>query len=306
MFRQLYIIVFLIMASFSAFAQNVGKAKFEKTVDYINCQITKVSLTDQVGQAHLKAFNDNVGNHNCDFESLVVFLKTRETGVMTKNLELSYFINSYKDKYEESLTNAELFAMLRADLLNEAPLQNFKIRHEKSFPKFETTINDYMVRMYELKETATEVIDDGNMGEIVMVDDGEKDGEIAEPEPVEPEKPSIIIEEEEAEPTVITPYVEKYSPFEFEEGNEVFAWSSWLFRFSLLFFSLAVLLFVLLPYYEKREKAKVKQPGGEVHPEALSLQVEIAIMENNNRLLKEKIREMHLDLNDYEDTFRSF
>jgi hypothetical protein len=68
---------------------------------------------------------------------------------------------------------------------------------------------------------------------------------------------------------------------------------------------LAVLLWVLLPYYEKREKAKVKQPGDEIHPMALSLEVEVSILENNNRILKEKMRKIHLDLDDYEDTFKS-
>lgn len=307
--RQLLLILFL-MSSTTAFSQNVEKVVFERAVDYINCQITKVSLEDQVGQAHLADYKKEVGSQNCEFENLVEFLKTRSTGVMIKNLELSFFINSYKEKYQEGLTNAELYTLLQTNLLKEAPIQNFKIKHEKSFPVFESGLNDYLVRLFKLNETVTETIEDG-MGDVVMVIEGEE---------YEPTKPNISNESEDVnlpekkpnEETVNTNddsrrYIQQndYSPFDFEESEEVFAWSSWLFRFSLLFVSLAILLYVLLPYYEKREKAKVKQPGGEVHPEALSLQAEIAIMENNNRILKQKIRTMHLDLNEYEDTFRS-
>lgn len=304
--KQLLIIIFII-SSVTAFSQNVERVVFERAVDYINCQITKVSLTDQIGQAHVPAFKEDVGNHNCGFETLVVFLKTRSTGVMTKNLELSFFINSYKEKYKEGATDAELYSILRTNLLNEAAILNFKAKHEKSFPAFENTVDEYLVRLFQLGETVTETIEDG-MGDVVMVVDGEE-YEPTNPTPQPLPQPETTTEERVPTP-VPTPnrnrYVqEDYSPFEFEENEEVFAWSSWLFRFSLLFASLAVLLYVLLPYYEKREKAKVKKPGGEVHPEALSLQAEISIIENNNRILKQKIKKMHLDLNEHEDTFRS-
>lgn len=137
-----------------------------------------------------------------------------------------------------------------------------------------------------------------------MVEEGEQN---VTPTPNTPNRPTVETTEIEENPTPSQNlYVDDYSPFDAEEGEEVFSWSSWLFRFSLLFASLAVLLWVLLPYYEKREKAKVKQPGDEIHPMALSLEVEISILENNNRMLKEKIRKMHLDLDEYEDTFKSF
>lgn len=287
--------------TWTAFSQTVEKVVFERGVDYINCQITKISLEDQTGQAHVPAYKEQIGNHNCNFEDLVVFLKTRSTGVMTKNLELSFFINSYKEKYDATLTNAELYSILKDDLFKESAIQNFKIRHETSFPNFESTVNDYLINLFSLKETVTETIED-DWGDIVMVEDGEE--ETTTPTTTTTTIPTTTVEEEK--PSIIQPRPErKYTPFDFDEDESIFSYSSWLFRFSLLFASLAVLLYVLLPYYEKREKAKVKKPGNEVHPQALSLEAEIAILENKNRILRQKIDKMHLDLNEYEDTFRS-
>jgi hypothetical protein len=293
-------VIILLFGVLDVFAQNVTQPLFERGVDYFNCQITKTSLADQAGQTHLADFKKEVGSHNCSFEKLVEFLKTRSTGVMTQNLELSFFIDSYKDKYNPKLSDAELFALIETGLINQAPVQNFKIKHEKSFSSFETNISDYLISLFSLNETSTETIEEG-MGEVVMVEEGEEEQSVIPSTTTE----TTIEEEETTLPRPTNPYIQDYSPFDFEEGEEVLSWSSWLFRFSLLFASLAILLWVLLPYYEKREKASVKQLGDEIHPMALSLEVEMSILENNNRILKEKIRTMHLDLDDYEDTFKS-
>lgn len=300
--RQLLIIIILLL-NLNVFGQTVQKVVFEKAVDYINCEITKVSLADQTGQAHLPAYNKEIGNHNRNFEDLVVFLKTRSTGVMTKNLELSFFINSYKEQYNPELTNEELYTILKTNLFKEPVIQSFKVKHETSFLDFENNVNDYLTNLLSLKETVTETIND-DWGEIVMVDDEEE--EITTTTTTTIPTPTTTTVREEKQPSIIQPRPErKFTPFDFEEGEGVLSWSSWLFRFSLLFASLAVLLYVLLPYYEKREKAKVKKVGNEVHPKALALEVEVAILENKNRILQQKIEKMHLDLNDYEDTFRS-
>ena len=296
--RQLLSLLFLLCIT-NVFAQMVDKVVFERGVDYINCQLTKISLTDQEGQAHLADFNQEIGNHNRNFEDLVVFLKTRPTGVMTKNLELAFFINSYKDKYDNKSTNEELYTTLRTDLLKEVPIQNFKIKHQSSFSGFEENVDEYLINLLKLQNTVTETIEDEYLDDIVMVEEGEEEPTTNNntKETTTEENPPIIIDEEPEQPEIM--------PFEFEEEDSIFSWSSWLFRFSLLFASLAVLLYVLLPYYEKREKAKVKKPGNEVHPQALSLEAEVAILENKNRILRQKIDKMHLDLNEYEDTFRS-
>lgn len=300
---RIVIVILLFFGSSAVFAQTVTEPLFERGVNYINCQITKVSLQDQVGQIHLADFKKEVGNHSCSFEKLVEFLKTRPTGVMTQNLELAFFINTYKEKYNAKLSDAEFYSLLTTDLLNEAPVQNFKLKHNNSFAAFEKNIDEYLFTLFSLNETTTETIEDG-MGEVVMVEETTQE---TTPTPSTPNRPSVETTETEEAPTPHQNlYVDDYSPFEVEEGEEIFSWSSWLFRFSLLFASLAVLLWVLLPYYEKREKAKVKQPGDEIHPMALSLEVEVSILENNNRILKEKIRKMHLDLDEYEDTFKSF
>ncbi|MFK7946760.1 MAG: hypothetical protein AB8G11_04155 [Saprospiraceae bacterium] len=300
--RQLLIVGILLM-TWTAFSQSVEKVVFERGVDYINCQITRISLEDQIGQAHVPAYKKQIGNHNCDFENLVVFLKTRSTGVMTKNLELSFFINSYKEKYDATLTNSELYSILKDDLFKESAIQNFKIRHETSFPNFESIVNDYLINLFSLKETVTETIDE-EWGDIVMVEDDEETSPTTNP--TTNPTTTIPTTPKEERPSIVEPRPErKFTPFDFEEDESIFSYSSWLFRFSLLFASLAVLLYVLLPYYEKREKAKVKKPGNEVHPKAMALEVEVAILENKNRMLRQKIDKMHLDLNDYEDTFRS-
>jgi hypothetical protein len=299
---RLGFVILLLFSVSNGFAQNVTDLLFQRGVDYINCQITKTSLADQIGQTHLEAYRKEV-EYNCRFEKLVEFLKTQETGVMTQNLELSFFINSYKEKYNPELSDVELFSILMTDLFKEAPIQNFKIKHAVSFLDFESDVNDYLITVFSLNKTTAETIEEG-MGEVVMVEEGEEEQE--EITPSIPSQPKSEIRKEN-QPMTPRPnrYVEEYSPFDFDEGEEVFSWSSWLFRFSLLFASLAVLLWVLLPYYEKREKAKVKKPGDEVHPMALSLEAEVSILENNNRILKEKIRKIHLDLDDYEDTFKS-
>lgn len=299
--RQLLIVGMLLMACV-AFSQSVERVIFERAVDYINCQITRVSLEDQIGQVHVPAYKKEIGNHNCNFENLVVFLKTRSTGVMTKNLELAFFINSYKERYDETLTNAAFYSILKDDLFKESTVQNFKIRHEKSFPDFENTINDYLINLFSLKETVTETINE-EWGDIVMVEDGETTSSTTTTPTT---TPKISPRQQENKPSIVELRPERnFSPFDFEEDESIFSYSSWLFRFSLLFASLAVLLYVLLPYYEKREKAKIKQSGNEVHPKALALEVEVAILENKNRILRQKIEKMHLDLDDYEDTFRS-
>lgn len=294
--RQLGITVLLFLVN-SLLAQSVERVVFERGIDYINCQLTKISLSEQSGQPHLSDYKKQVGNHNCSFENLVVFLKTRPSGVMTENLELAFFIDSYKDRYDNRLTNAELYSILKTDLFKEATLQNFKIKHETSFSDFEILINDYLIILFQLTETVTETIDD-EWGDVVMVEEGE------EPSTVNTNT-TVTEPQNENNPTVQNSTERDFTPFDFEEGDEIFSYSSWLFRFSLLFASLAVLLYVLLPYYEKREKAKVKKPGDEVHPQALALEAEIAILENKNRILRQEIERMHLDLDDYEDTFRS-
>lgn len=296
-------IILLFFGVSDVFAQNVTQPLFERGIDYFNCQITKVSLADQTGQTHLADFKKEVGNHSCSFEKLVEFLKTRSTGVMTQNLELSFFINAFKDKYDPKLSDTELYTLIETGLMNQAPVQNFKLKHTNSFPTFEANISDYLISLFSLNETSTETIADG-MGEVVMVEESEESQSVT-PNTTTTTTETSTIDDEAPLPRPTNPYVEDYSPFDFDEGEEVLSWSSWLFRFSLLFASLAVLLWVLLPYYEKREKAKVKQPGDEIHPMALSLEVEVSILENNNRILKEKIRKMHLDLDDYEDTFKS-
>jgi hypothetical protein len=298
---RIVLVILLLLGSLGIFAQNVTQPLFERGIDYFNCQIIKVSLASQVGQTHLADFKKEIGNYNCSFEKLVEFLKTRPTGVMTQDLELSFSIDSYKEKYNPELSDTELYTLITTNLINQASVQNFKTKHKNSFPAFETNINDYLISLFSLNKTTTETIEDG-MGEVVMVEEKE---EIVPPNTTNTRTETRVTAEETPQPNAPNLYVEDYSPFEFEMGEEVFSWSSWLFRFSLLFTSLAVLLWVLLPYYEKREKAKVKQPGDEIHPMALSLEVEVSILENNNRILKEKMRKIHLDLDDYEDTFKS-
>ena len=295
--RQLGIVVLLFIAN-SLLAQVVDRVVYERGVNYINCQFTKMSLSEQAGRPHLTAYNKEVGNHNCSFENMVVFLKTRPTGVMIENLELAYFIDSYKDKYDETLTNAELYSILKNELFKEAMLQNFRIKHEAVFADFELLINDYLINLFRLKETVTETIDD-NWGDIVMVEEG------SEPSNNNTNKTTDTVTQAEGSTEEPKSPRRIFTPFDFGEGEEIFSFSSWFFRFSLLFASLAVLLYVLLPYYEKIEKAKVKKKGDEVHPQALSLEAEIAILENKNRILRQEIEKMHLDLDDYEDTFRS-
>lgn len=295
--RQLGIIALLFVAN-SMLAQVVDRVVFERGVNYINCQLTKIALSEQAGKPHLTAYNKEVGNHNCSFENVVVFLKTRPTGVMIENLELAYFIDSYKDKYNETLTNAELYSILKNELFKEAMLQNFKIKHEAAFANFEILVNDYLINLFRLKETVTETIDD-NWGDIVMVEEGSEPSNNTNNKIVDTVTQDKGSTEEQTRPRRV------FTPFDFGEDEEIFSFSSWFFRFSLLFASLAVLLYVLLPYYEKREKAKVKKTGDEIHPQALSLAAEIAILENKNRILRQEIEKMHLDLDDYEDTFRS-
>lgn len=305
--RQLLIVGMLLM-SLMSFSQVVEKALFERAVDYINCQITEVSLTDQIGQAHLPAFKAAIKNKECSFEPLVVFLKTRPTGVMTQNLELSYFINSYKEKYNSELGNEALYTILKIELFQAAEIQNFKLKHPESFIDFENKINDYLINLLEIKQKVTETISKDDWGDIVMVEDEKTTSTTpTRTTSVTPTRTTPTVRtQEEQRPSLITPETKRnFSPFNYGDGVAVFSLSSWMFRISLLIASLAVLLYVLLPYYEKREKAKVKKPGNEVHPKALGLEAEVAILENKNRILRQKIEKMHLDLNDYEDTFRS-
>ena len=280
-------------------------------IDYIIYQITQTSLEDN-GETYLDDFKVVNQDRSYNFERLVEFLKTRETGVLTQNLELIYNINTYKDNYSESTSASEYYTLLTENLLREPYIQNFKLKHENSFPKFETNTDEYLTYLFELNETTTEVIEDG-MGDIVMgdtessnLDDNIDQTDTLPSREEKPYIPPVIVEEKPSIVQPETPIFDDYSPFKSEDGEPIFSLSSWLLRISLLCAAMAVLLYVLLPYYEKMEKSKVKKPGGEVHPTVLSLQAELKMVENNNRIMRENVRKLHLDLDDYEDTFKTY
>jgi len=308
---KIFLIGLISMTSLTLKAQEVAQSKYDKAINYIIYQITQTSLEDN-GVNHLADFKAINQDRSYSFERLVEFLKTRETGILTSNLELIFNINTYKEKYDNSKTASEYYTLLSEDLLQEPYIQNFKLRHQSSFPKFEQNTDEYLTYLFGLNETTVEVIEDG-MGEVVMgetessnldknidatVTLPEEEVSVTPPAQVE-EKPSITQPEE-------TPIFDDYSPFNNEDGEPIFSLSNWIFRISLLCGALAVLLYVLLPYYEKREKSKFKKPGGEIHPTVLALEAELKMVKNNNRIMREKVRELHLDLDEQEDTFNTY
>lgn len=310
---KLLLITFLTALSLNIAAQEVEQTKYEKAVDYVIYQITQVSLEDN-GVEHLKDFKSLDPNRNYNFERLVEFLKTRESGVLTQNLELVYNINTYKEKYSETLAASEYYTLLTGNLIQESYIQNFKLKHQTSFPKFEKNIDEYLTYLFELNPTTTEVIDNG-MGDVVMGETESSnvdniDATVTLPPNEKPKEilpsPPTYVEEKPSIKQPQKPIFDNYSPFTTEDGEPVINLSSWIFRISLLCAALALLLYVLLPYYEKREKSKVKKPGGEIHPTVLALEAELNMVRNNNRIMREKLRTLHLDLDDYEDTFKTY
>ena len=59
--RQLGITVLLFLVN-SLLAQSVERVVFERGIDYINCQLTKISLSEQSGQPHLSDYKKQLIN----------------------------------------------------------------------------------------------------------------------------------------------------------------------------------------------------------------------------------------------------
>ena len=104
---RILLIIFLLNITATAFAQNVGKETYEKAIDHLNCALAELSIQDQEEQPHLLDYREQVQG-NCNFVSLVEFLKTRKPRPLEKNLFLANVVDNYKARYSPALSNQDL------------------------------------------------------------------------------------------------------------------------------------------------------------------------------------------------------
>jgi hypothetical protein len=273
-------------------AQDLERIKFERAVDFINYELAQTAIEGQQGQPHAAAFKDLRRKSNYNFERLVEFLKTRKPEALMPNLELAFAVETYKERYTPNREAA--YGILKVTLFKDPALLNFKLENSKNFEAMEVRINNYLVQIFELKMRTTETVSE--FGEVMIVDDGIRYNDDGTPLPTTEIDTQSTEPETQPEPEM-TETDTDYEPSE---------WSSWIFRISLMTIALAVLLYVLLPYYEKRARAKVMQTDGDVvHPSVLALEAELKLIQNNNRVMRQTIRRLHLDLDDHEDLFKN-
>lgn len=305
---RIFITVYIIVLSSSTLlAQNVGKAVYERAIDYVNCALAEFSITDQDGQPHILAYREQVKT-NCDFYTLVEFLKTRKPQPLEKNLFLANAVDTYKNRYASTLSNQDLYEILSIELFREPEVVSFSSlpKRKTTYPPLKRNINDYLETVFKITPSVTRDINE----EISPSDEVTTEMDEAAQDPINPaEQESIEMPETVGEdvPSDFYDGIDEYDEDNDMEWSDIFSWRrSWLFRFSLFFLSMAAFLYVVIPYYERSYKAEATQNALKsdkmiVLPEAVGLRSEVELLKNKQKILLEKIKAAHLELNELED-----
>ncbi len=281
----------------------MGKEVYDRAIDYVNCALAEFSITDQDGQPHILDYREQVKT-NCDFFTLVEFLKTRKPQPLEKNLFLANAVDAYKNRYSPTLSNQDLYDLLSIELFRESEVISFSKlpKRKATYPPLKRNINDYLKTVFSVNPTITRDVNE----EISPTEQEEADTQ----EPLNPtEQESIKMPEmvEEDVPDDFYDDIDEYDEDNDMEWSDIFSWRrSWLFRFSLFFLSMAAFLYVIIPYYERSYKAEETQNALKsdkmiVLPEAVGLRSEVELLKNKQKVLLEKIKAAHLELNELED-----
>jgi hypothetical protein len=107
-----WILMGLMWLSAAASGQGkVSRTDFERTVDYMNCELAKFFMEQQQAQYELDNYKNIEAQYGRSYEQLMVFIKSKQPQ-MLENGELAAQIETYKAQYDAYTTNDELYNAL--------------------------------------------------------------------------------------------------------------------------------------------------------------------------------------------------
>lgn len=292
-----YIIFLLGMGYLSCLeGQAVTQDVFETVLDRISCILTDVSLKDEPDRPHYLAFKQEVGNQ-CDFITLVEFLKRREPEPLIKNLELVAAVNSFKSKYNPTFNKEDLAFIVQTQLFAHEALKAFRLHpaRKTTYFKLKQNIDAYVATAFNLGTTTTTTITDYDEAEdddVTMVIEQETEEEPEQIPPIE----ELEQEAKEAQQLVDTEDLFTENDF---EPTPFLSWSHIWFQLAILLLLFALILRVALPFAERRYKKYMKNKSGNaIHPTVLGIKADIEGLKSEQRLLKEAVKSLNYDLDE--------
>ncbi|MEM7105438.1 MAG: hypothetical protein AAF502_20035 [Bacteroidota bacterium] len=145
---KLLLVLAFMAFSLSASAQEPNKQLFDETIDYINCRLAQLSLTEQNnGQApHIEAFRSRFDcNQSMNNGDLLNFLRQKN---LSRNITLNNAVNSFKSKFSPTLTKAQVISLLEDDLI-EVRLETFAANRPESFGELRTDLSAYINNVFK-------------------------------------------------------------------------------------------------------------------------------------------------------------
>lgn len=146
------------MTTVNVFAQKtIDRETYENAVDHLNCELAKFYMLKQQEEQYLHdEYLEYASSHPCSYENLMVFIQGKQPQLEI-NGYLATYIESFKDEFDEQITNGALYNKLvevfRSDSLAVRGITLFEGDEEYNALKFELKEN-YLkdkLRIHELK-----------------------------------------------------------------------------------------------------------------------------------------------------------
>jgi hypothetical protein len=253
-------------------AQDISQQDYEELVDEIICEFTTLSLKEQKGQIHFKAFQKEIVDKRlCNYYKIRPFLRDR-TPIPTKTLEIVNILhNEYKASYDVNKNNNQHYLTLMS-IFDEEKIKVFAENHPSSYPGFKTDLEGYIREVLNL---------DINV----------------EPEIIPLEEESVVDEVpvEEARREVIQPNITPPEPYSTNPNS-----SKWLF-WGLLLILLAIVAYFIYGFLMKNKRQSATYAGANTSSSGEVSTLQSKVNEQKTKLdgLMTEIEGLHGQLNKF-------
>lgn len=250
-------------------AQDISQQDYEELVDEIICEFTTLSLKEQKGQVHFKAFQKEILDKRfCNYYKIRPFLRDRKP-IPTQTLEIVNILhNEYKTSYDASKSNNQHYLALM-NIFDEEKIQDFAANHSNSYPGFKTDLEGYIREVLNL--------------------DVNVDSEII---PTENDLDTIP---EEAKREIVEPNLAPPEPYSTNLNS-----SKWLF-WGLLFILLAIITYFLYGFWVKNKEQSMDYAAANPNNSGEVDTLQTKVNEQKAKLdgLTAEIENLHGQLNNF-------
>lgn len=163
---RFYFIILLIMTAVNVFAQKtIDRATYENAVDHLNCELGKFYMLKEQGKYVQDEYLTYASTHACSYENLMVFIQGKQPQ-LENNGYLATYIESFKEEFDEQITNGALYNNLteifKQELLidyeGDEDFENLKFALKEDYLKEKLRIHELRT-VDGVKDTKEEVFD---------------------------------------------------------------------------------------------------------------------------------------------------